>query len=172
MIKTSIALVCLIASTLTFASKKDCIHTHRVFRCVEFVSNYDGDTITVSIPGQHELFGRLVSVRLNGIDTPEKRTRNVCEKALSIIAQRYLRYRILKSKSGTIELRDIQRGKYFRVVAEVWVNGRNVNQDMIARNMAVAYSGDTKPTIDWCQFKPQIPKDMDRFLERYELEHQ
>lgn len=147
-----------------FASDR-CEHTFDIFRCVEFISNYDGDTITVSIPGQHDLFGQEVSVRLNGIDTPEKRTLNKCEKELSLVARDYLRYRILKSRDKTIELRDIQRGKYFRIVAEVWVNGRNLNQAMIRRGLAVEYHGDTKPQVDWCKFKPEIPDDMYDFLE-------
>lgn len=168
--KTKIALLCLTISSSIIAAVPNCKHTNRVFRCVKYVSNYDGDTMTVSIPGQHELFGELVSVRLNGIDTPEKRTHNVCEKKLSLVAKDYLRYRVLKSKSGTLELRDIQRGKYFRVVAEVWVNGRNINRDMISRNLAVAYYGDTKTNVDWCTFEPKIPKDMYRVLKRYEVE--
>lgn len=168
--RTKIALLCLTITTSLFASVPNCNHSSRVFRCVEYVSNYDGDTMTVSIPGQHELFGQLVSVRLNGIDTPEKRTHNICEKELSVVAKDYLRYRVLKSKSGTLELRDIQRGKYFRIVAEVWVNGRNINRDMIARNLAVLYFGDTKTNVDWCKFKPQIPKDMYSFLKKFEVE--
>jgi len=142
----------------------DCDHTFDMFRCVKYISNYDGDTITVSIPGQHDLFGQEVSVRLNGIDTPEKRTKDKCEKDLSLVAKDYLKYRILKSQSGTIELRDIQRGKYFRIVAEVWVNGRNLNQAMLRRGLAVEYFGDTKQKVDWCKFRPDIPNDMYDFL--------
>lgn len=152
----------------SIASSTKCEHTSNIFRCVKYVSNYDGDTITVSIPGQHALFGELVSVRLNGIDTPEKRTRETCEKKLSKVAKDYLRYRILKSRSGTIELRNIQRGKYFRIVAELWVNGKNINKDMIKRNLAVAYFGDTKTEVDWCEFKPKVPKRMYKFLSRFE----
>ncbi len=160
--------VSLMLSTSLLAHNKKCQHTSSIFRCVKYISNYDGDTVTVSIPGQHELFGELVSVRLNGIDTPEKRTRNACEKKLSIIASNYLRYRILKSRSGTIELRDIQRGKYFRVVAEIWVNGKNINKDMIKRKLAVPYFGDTKTDVDWCKFKPRVPRGMNRFLSKFE----
>ena len=164
--KLSYILLCV--SIVNFAhSNENCAHTYRSFKCVKFISNYDGDTITVSIPGQHELFGKEVSIRLNGIDTPEKRTQNKCEKDLSQIATDYLRYRILKSRSGLIELRDIQRGKYFRIVAEVWVNGRNLNRAMVRRNLAVEYYGDTKRTVDWCKFKPDIPNDMYLFLSRF-----
>lgn len=146
-------------------ARKNCRHTSDTFRCVKFIKNYDGDTLTVSIPGQHGLFGKEVSVRLNGIDTAEKRTQDQCELSLALIARDYLRYRILKSVSGTIELRNIQRGKYFRVLAEVWVNGRNINEAMVENGLAVEYFGDTKPKVDWCLFSPKIPNDMYDYLE-------
>ena len=74
-------IISLLLTGNSFASKK-CRHTNSTFKCVEYVSNYDGDTLTVTIPGHHQLFGLLVSVRLNGIDTPERRTHNTCEKNL------------------------------------------------------------------------------------------
>lgn len=166
-IKT-ITVASLLLGLNSYGSTDKCEHTRNTLRCVKYISNYDGDTITVSIPGQHELFGELVSVRLNGIDTPEKRTRDICEKKLSKVAKDYLRYRILKSRSGTIELRNIQRGKYFRIVADLWVNGKNINKDMIKRGLAVSYFGDTKTDVDWCTFRPRVPKRMNRYLRRFE----
>ena len=106
-------------------------------------------------------------MRLDGIDTPEMRTANKCEKRLAIQAKKYLRYRILNSDSGKLELRNVKRGKYFRIVAQVWVNGRNLNAAMIKKGLAVAYGGDTKPEVDWCKFRPDLPNDMDQFLDNH-----
>lgn len=168
--KLTLITISLLFSLSAFSSER-CEHTFDTFRCVDYISNYDGDTITVTIPGQHPLFGEEISVRLNGIDTPEKRTKDKCEKKLAVLARDYLKYRILKSQSGTVELRDIQRGKYFRVVAEVWVNGRNLNQDMIRKGLAVEYFGDTKQEVNWCKFRPEIPNDMYDELAKYESQH-
>ncbi len=42
-----------------------------------YVRNYDGDTITFNLPGLHPVIGEKISIRVNGIDTPE--IRGKCE---------------------------------------------------------------------------------------------
>jgi micrococcal nuclease len=66
---------------------------------VSFVKNYDGDTITVNIPGQHPVFGNEISVRIKGIDTPEIRSKSSCEKEKSRIAKRLVGERLEAAKS-------------------------------------------------------------------------
>ncbi len=41
---------------------------------------YGGDTLFIDLPDQHPLFGKRMGVRVIGIDTPEIRTKNSCEK--------------------------------------------------------------------------------------------
>ena len=36
-----------------------------------YLRNYDGDTITFNLPGLHPIIGEEISIRVNGIDTPE-----------------------------------------------------------------------------------------------------
>ena len=43
------------------------------FSGVEYVRNYDGDTMTVNIPGVHPLFENEIGIRVRGIDTLEIR---------------------------------------------------------------------------------------------------
>ena len=43
-----------------------------------YIRNYDGDTITFTLPGLHPIIGEKISIRVNGIDTPE--IRGKCEK--------------------------------------------------------------------------------------------
>ena len=38
-----------------------------------YVQNYDGDTVTFNLPGLHPIIGEKISIRVNGIDTPEIR---------------------------------------------------------------------------------------------------
>jgi hypothetical protein len=66
----------LVAST---ANAQDCNHTPTVLRCVKFIKNYDGDTITFNIPNVHPLLGEKITVRVSGVDTPEIKTKNDCE---------------------------------------------------------------------------------------------
>jgi endonuclease YncB( thermonuclease family) len=39
----------------------------------------------------------------------------------------------------------MQRGKYFRIVADVFVDGSNLGQELIERGLAKPYDGGTKP---------------------------
>jgi len=41
------------------------------FLNVTFISNYDGDTFTVDLPGLPKVFGQHIAVRVKHIDTPE-----------------------------------------------------------------------------------------------------
>jgi len=49
----------------------------------EVTSIYDGDTFRANINGWHELIGKNVSIRVNGIDTPEIRTK--CDKENNLL---------------------------------------------------------------------------------------
>ena len=43
-----------------------------------YLRNYDGDTITFNLPSLHPIIGEKISIRVNGIDTPE--IKGKCEK--------------------------------------------------------------------------------------------
>ena len=53
-----------------------------------FIKNYDGDTITVNIPDYPPIVGEKISIRVNGVDTPELRTKSDKEKQLARTAKR------------------------------------------------------------------------------------
>ena len=86
----------------------------------QIIEVYDGDTFKIDLPSQHPLFGDDISVRVFGIDTPEMRGTSDEVKALAYKAKN--RTQELLSDAKTIELKNPQRGKYFRVVAEVWID--------------------------------------------------
>ena len=52
-----------------------CLNTDTSFQCVKYISNYDGDTVTVNIDNVPALFGSHIPVRVRGIDTPEMKTK-------------------------------------------------------------------------------------------------
>ena len=43
-----------------------------------YVRNYDGDTITFTLPNLHPIIGNKIAIRVSGIDTPE--IRGKCDK--------------------------------------------------------------------------------------------
>jgi endonuclease YncB( thermonuclease family) len=110
----------------------------------QVVSVYDGDTFKIDLPSMHPLFGDDLSIRLFGVDTPEMRGTTDEVKVLAKQAQQ-LTEKALKGASK-IELRNPQRGKYFRIVSEVWIDGESLADILKAKGLAKDYDGEgTRP---------------------------
>ena len=116
-----------------------------------FVRNYDADTITVDIDGWPEIIGKNISIRVNGIDTPEIRGGTEYSKALAKRAKQFVQCTM--ENANIIILKNPQRGKYFRIVADVEIDGVNLGKLLIKLGYAKPYDGTTaKP--DWS--KPDV----------------
>lgn len=109
------------------------------FSGVEYVRNYDGDTMTVNIPGVHPLFGNEIGIRVRGIDTLEIRVKYLFEKQ-KVKETKTLIEGIL-NRANEITLHDIEREKYFRIVASVIVDGQNLSDLLLAKKLVVPYDG-------------------------------
>lgn len=111
----------------------------------EVASFYDGDTITVTVDDWPPVIGERIKIRLRGIQAPERRSR--CdtdaekrrEKALAADARIYLVERLRGAES--VELRHIERGSFFRLIADVYADGQDVGREMLARGLAIPYVG-------------------------------
>ncbi|MHC3993941.1 thermonuclease family protein [Thiomicrolovo sp. ZZH C-3] len=114
----------------------------------EVTSIYDGDTFRARIAAWPQLIGERIGIRINGIDTPEMRGKCPAEKQLAREAKQHTVAMLRGAKA--IELRNMKRGKYFRIVADVYVDGKSVAQSLIGSGLAVRYDGGTK-TKDWCR---------------------
>ena len=110
----------------------------------------DGDTIDVTIDLGFDLF-KKERVRVAGVDTPEKRTRNLEEKELGIDATNWLKKELEDVLAGDDEL--IVRtelhggvGKYGRLLGWLYVGDEelSLNEQMITQGYAHAYDGGTK----------------------------
>ncbi len=143
----AIALITVLIFTIPFFSFGGGV-TYGDFEEVIFIKNYDGDTITVDIPGLHPLIGDDISVRIYGIDTPEIRGKCERERRLAKQAKRVV-YQIL-SQAKKIVLKDVRRGKYFRIVATVKADGVNIADILIQKGLAVPYYGGRKRNV-WCK---------------------
>ena len=106
----------------------------------QVVDVYDGDTFKIDLPSMHPLFGDDLSIRLFGVDTPEMRGTTDEVKALAMQAQQ-VTDKALKGASK-IELRNPQRGKYFRIVSEVWIDGESLADMLKAKGLARDYDGE------------------------------
>ena len=113
-----------------------------------YVRNYDGDTITFNLPTLHPIIGNNIPIRVNGIDTPE--IRGKCEKETYDAEQaRDMVSDILKD-ARKIVLKNLRRGKYFRIVADVYADGESLAEALVDSGMAVKYDGGKK-NARWCE---------------------
>ena len=114
----------------------------------EVVRVYDGDTFFATLEGVHPFFGENIGIRLNGIDTPEIRTRDLEEKALAQEVRDSLAQ--LLRNAERIELRNCQRGKYFRIIADVVVittTEVNASEVILGTGYAIPYDGGTRNDV-------------------------
>ena len=131
---------------MTPPSRKSCYN----FRVTEIVKVLDGDTIDVLIDLGFDLF-KKERVRIAGVDTPEKRTRDLEEKALGIDATNWLKDKLESTLSGDDELSIRTElvggvGKYGRLLGWLYVGDAEIslNEQMITEGYAWEYDGGTK----------------------------
>ena len=120
--------------------------TYGSFKGVIFHGCYAGDTCTFTIPGVHPLLGQKIKVRIRGIDTPEIRSKCEWEKVLAVRTRDFLI--ALLRESPRVDLVDVGRGKYFRIVATVIAHGVDVGKVMIDKGWARPYGGGKRKA--WC----------------------
>ena len=131
---------------MTPPSRKSCYN----FRVIKVNKVLDGDTIDVTIDLGFDLY-KKERVRVAGVDTPEKRTRNLEEKELGIDATNWLKKELEDVLAGDDEL--IVRtelhggvGKYGRLLGWLYVGDEelSLNEQMITQGYAHAYDGGKK----------------------------
>ena len=127
-------------------SRKSCYN----FRVTEINRVVDGDTIDVTIDLGFDLY-KKERVRIAGVDTPEKRTRDKEEKALGIDATNWMKEKLDDAIKGDDELTIRTElkggmGKYGRLLGWLYVGESDVslNEQMIAEGYAWEYDGGTK----------------------------
>ena len=127
-------------------SRKSCYN----FRVTEIVKVVDGDTIDVIIDLGFDLY-KKERVRIAGIDTPEKRTRDLEEKELGIDATNWMKGTLEDTINGEDELTIRTElkggvGKHGRLLGWLYVGEDNVslNEKMIEEGYAWSYDGGTK----------------------------
>ena len=127
-------------------SRKSCYN----FRVTEINRVLDGDTIDVTIDLGFDLY-KKERVRIAGVDTPEKRTRNLEEKELGIHATNWLKEKLDGAIDGSDELSIRTElvggvGKYGRLLGWLYIGDGDVslNEQMIDEGYAWEYDGGTK----------------------------
>lgn len=115
---------------------------------------YDADTITIAskLPYADSPMYRL-SVRLNGIDTPEMKGKDISdeEKEAAKLARNFVANLVLNKY---VRLENIASEKYGRILADVYIGDIHLNELLLKECYAVKYNGGTKikPT-SWIMYR-------------------
>ena len=105
---------------------------------------YDGDTMKA------EGSDIEIKVRLVGIDAPEtSKKKRETGQPYSQQAKKYLTDLILKK---TIDIRGYGLDRYNRILGLIYLNGRNINLEMIKTGLAEVYRGKSPRDLDLALF--------------------
>ncbi len=109
----------------------------------------DGDTIDVDIDLGFGIWLRKERVRVAGIDTPEKRTRDKVEKVFGLAATAKAHELVPEGSECIIRTRRDKAGKYGRTMGDfVMQDGRLYTEVMVETHHAVPYEGQAKADIE------------------------
>ena len=138
--KTQIIILCLFTIIIIPLRAQEAVVINEV------INVYDGDTFRVNIDEFPPIIGENIAIRILGIDTPEINGNCQKERQLAIKARDFTR-KYLNSGS-VISLTDLKRDKYFRILANVYIDGKNLGDALLMQNLAVVYLG--KKKFNWC----------------------
>ena len=99
----------------------------------------DGDTVDV------RLQSGMIRVRLHGIDAPEH------DQAYGKAAKRELSQLVYRKD---VELEPIEQDRYDRLVARLWLDGLDVNAELVKRGAAWVYRRYATEAT-WCAYEKQ-----------------
>lgn len=146
-----IVLVAILLFWIAFSARGDMI--------LPIVEVYDGDTIKTQLTLPAPL--NEMSIRINGIDTPEMPAKSyattgklgradcVLEAELALLAKARIQY--LAHGTNTMLVTNYEWGKFGgRVLGDVSINGVDVAELLIEEGLAIPYHG-KKKTHNWCE---------------------
>ena len=103
--------------------------------------------------------GRGICLRLNGVDTPESRTRDLEEKRYGLAAKAFVQ---AFSPVGTeVTLRTYKKGKYGRWLADIKVGSKWLCKELIKNYHAVEYEGQNKKEIQAAHLANRLKVNLD-----------
>ena len=139
----------LLLSTLTLSDTAFAVNRQTTYGDVtvsEVTSIYDGDTFRVNIKDWPRVVGYHMPVRVSGIDAPEMKGK--CPKEIALARKAKQAVVAMLRDGKKIELRNLRRDKYFRLLADVYVDGKSLSETLLQAGLAYAYEGGKKKS--WC----------------------
>lgn len=133
-----------ILALIIFATSMNTFCYTNSFNIEKVLRVYDGDTFAVDLhcPGNKNkkikhLICKNIRIRPTGFNAPEINSSDVDVKISAFASRDYLRTVI--SESSKIKLKNVKRGKYFRLVADVYIDNVPLSLIMIESGHAVPF---------------------------------
>ena len=117
-------------STKNNSSNAKVVQNPNILKGYQAVKVSDGDTLNVQKVENGKFVGEIVKIRMFGIDAPEKTQDYGIESKQAL-------EKLVNGK--TLEIEEKNRDRYGRTVAVVYVNGKNVNEEMVKNGNAWWY---------------------------------
>ena len=128
-------------------AKQDCIHDITTLKCIDFIKNFDADTITVNIPHLHPLLASKVNVTLSDVKAPSINARNKCAKKIAREGKSFV-YSLLKN-AKYIEVIEAKRARKFAIEGRVLVDNKDLTKILLKKQYVVNKKDFKKK--DWCK---------------------
>lgn len=145
MLKFVLAL--LLIPTLAFAEAKKpegVVYDLKIMRVI------DGDTVEFEAPFLVDPLPKKLSIRVWGVDTPEKSFRAKCEKEAAMGAEATKFTKDLVANAKTTQISIYEWDKFGgRVLGDVIIDGNSLTKMLLDKGYAREYYGDAKKS--WCE---------------------
>ena len=127
-----------------FAEEKRHIYEWKILRVI------DGDTVEIEAPYLPAPSKPKLSIRVFGVDTPEKGWRGQCDKEKQLGAEASAFTKKLVNEADKIEIELMKWDKFGgRVLGDVIIDGASLTALLISNGYAREYYGDKKQS--WCE---------------------
>jgi micrococcal nuclease len=140
-----LCLALLLLSSNVFAGNGSGNEPYSTLTVLSVKSVYDGDTFRAYLPNT-KIDQRI---RVRGVDTPEMKGDCAKEIKAAVKARDFVRAHLKLAKK--IVLTNIGKDKYNRVLASVIVDGRDLSETLIEKNLGRKWKGYRE---SWCE-KPE-----------------
>jgi len=136
--------VSLLSATLVGVSFPALADTYKVTRVI------DGDTVEIAVGFLPEPLPPKLSVRILGVDTPEKAPRAKCEAEAEKAKQASAFTKAAVTNAREVEVQLEEWDKYGgRVLGHIILDGQNLSDMLIHVGLARPYQGEAKSS--WCE---------------------
>jgi endonuclease YncB( thermonuclease family) len=140
------ALIVVVAATAAFAQKEkeSVVYDYKITRVI------DGDTVAFEAPFLPDPLKEELSIRVFGVDTPEKGHRAMCPKEAEMGAAASAFTKELVATSKTQQIAIMAWDKFGgRVLGDIILDGKSLRMSLIEKGYAREYYGEAKQS--WCE---------------------